>query len=94
MPYGQAYGIDQCATVTILMQHFHKFFGKFITGPYWNAYPMTFKSWDYLNPLLGCFGFCNPRLSWDYLIIVIFLNFGLTRKSLTKIYLYFCFSII
>ena len=41
MPYGQPYGIDQCATVTILMQHFHKFFGKFITGPYWNAYPMT-----------------------------------------------------
>ena len=20
---------------------FYKFFGKFITGPYWNAYPMT-----------------------------------------------------
>ena len=34
MPYGQPYGIDQSATVTILMQHFHKFFGKFITGPY------------------------------------------------------------
>ena len=34
MPYGQPYGIEQCSTVTILMQHFHKFFGKFITGPY------------------------------------------------------------
>ena len=34
MPYGQPYGIDQSATVTILMQHF---FGKFITGPYWNG---------------------------------------------------------
>ena len=41
MPYGQPYGMDQSAMVTILMQHFHKFFGKFITGPYWNAYPMT-----------------------------------------------------
>ena len=41
MPYGQPYGIDQSAMATILMQQIHKFFGKFITGPYWNAYPMT-----------------------------------------------------
>ena len=47
MPYGQPYGIDQSAMVTILMQHFHKFFGKFITGPYWNAYPMTLKILDH-----------------------------------------------
>ena len=32
--------------LTILLQHFHKFFGKFITVPYWNAYPMTWiKKW-------------------------------------------------
>ena len=31
----------QQPTVTILMQHLRKFFGKFITGPYWNAYLMT-----------------------------------------------------
>ena len=26
---------------SILMQHFDEFFGNFITGPYWNVYPMT-----------------------------------------------------
>ena len=45
--HGQPYGIDQSTTVVAdwsirqFWQQFHKFFGKFITGPYWNVYPMT-----------------------------------------------------
>ena len=83
MPYGQPYGIDQCATVTILMQHFHKFFGKFITGPYWNAksetpnlrlnYPKLRlrRRVGLFNLSLDRFGFCNPRL----------LSIGITSMS-------------
>ena len=40
--HGQPYGNCCWALInlTILAQHFQKFFfGKFITGPYWNAYP-------------------------------------------------------
>ena len=45
------YAIPQCQTVTILMQYFHKFFGKFITGPYWNAYPMSLKILDHKSEI-------------------------------------------
>jgi hypothetical protein len=35
------YAILELINLTIFTQHFDKSFGNFITGPYWNAYPMT-----------------------------------------------------
>ena len=76
MPYGQPYGIDQSATVTILMQHFHKFFGKFITGPYWNAYPMTLKILDHKSE--------TPNLSFNYQKLHLRRRVGLFNLSLGR----------
>ena len=50
--YITSHGCCRLINLTILTQQFHKFFGKFITGPYWNAYPMTLKILD-CNPSHG-----------------------------------------
>ena len=42
------------------MQHFYKFFGKFITGPYWNAYPMTYLIANY-GKNLDCLGIISNK---------------------------------
>ena len=49
---------NSCCRLINLTQHFHKVFGKFITGSYWNAYPMTLKILDHKSK--------TPNLTFNY----------------------------